>query len=106
MRSSAKCIFAFAVIGASVFAACRNDKSDPAKAGDKPPSSTASLCGGGVSTGPSPLRRLTNHEYDNTIRDLLGDTTAPATTFAEAGQALGFDNNADILNVNELLAEQ
>ena len=28
--------------------------------------------------GISPLRRLTRFEYDNTVRDLLGDTTRPA----------------------------
>src|ERR1700690_1462915 len=30
--------------------------------------------------GPSPLRRLTRWEYDNTVQDLLGDVTAPAKT--------------------------
>ena len=29
--------------------------------------------------GRSPLRRLTTYEYNNTIRDLLGDTTSPGT---------------------------
>jgi hypothetical protein len=32
--------------------------------------------------GPMPLRRLTNREYNNTVRDLLGDATAPANQFA------------------------
>jgi hypothetical protein len=31
--------------------------------------------------GPMPLRRLTNREYNNTVRDLLGDTTQPANQF-------------------------
>jgi hypothetical protein len=31
--------------------------------------------------GPMPLRRLTNREYNNTVRDLLGDTTSPANQF-------------------------
>ena len=30
------------------------------------------------SVGEAPLRRLTRFEYDNTVRDLLGDTTRPA----------------------------
>lgn len=46
--------------------------------------------GGGGSTrpadpnaaGPLPLQRLTNVEYNNTVRDLLGDTTQPAGQFA------------------------
>jgi hypothetical protein len=31
--------------------------------------------------GLMPMRRLTNREYNNTVRDLLGDTTAPANQF-------------------------
>ena len=31
--------------------------------------------------GPQPLRRLDNREYNNTVRDLLGDTTRPADRF-------------------------
>lgn len=33
--------------------------------------------------GPRPLTRLTRREYNNTVRDLLGDTTRPADAFAE-----------------------
>ena len=31
--------------------------------------------------GPMPLRRLSRREYNNTVRDLLGDTTRPADGF-------------------------
>src|SRR5437868_2673825 len=31
--------------------------------------------------GPTPLRRLTNREYNNTVHDLLGDDTRPADQF-------------------------
>jgi Protein of unknown function (DUF1592)/Protein of unknown function (DUF1588)/Protein of unknown function (DUF1595)/Protein of unknown function (DUF1587)/Protein of unknown function (DUF1585) len=31
--------------------------------------------------GLMPMRRLTNREYNNTVRDLLGDTSAPANQF-------------------------
>jgi hypothetical protein len=33
--------------------------------------------------GPRPLQRLTRREYNNTVRDLLGDVTQPATDFPE-----------------------
>lgn len=33
--------------------------------------------------GPRPLLRLTRREYNNTVRDLLGDTTHPADEFPE-----------------------
>jgi hypothetical protein len=32
--------------------------------------------------GVMPMQRLTNREYNNTVRDLLGDTTQPANQFA------------------------
>jgi hypothetical protein len=31
--------------------------------------------------GPMPLRRMTRAEFNNTMRDLIGDTTSPANTF-------------------------
>jgi len=58
------------------------------------------------SPGPSPLRRLTHREYDNTVRQLLGDTSDPAKTFAPEEEAFGFDNSAEARGVTPLLAEQ
>lgn len=49
---------------------------------------------------------MTRAEYDNTVRDLLGDTSHPARSFAPEEEALGFHNNAQALSVNPLLAEQ
>lgn len=44
----------------------------------------------GPSVGLSPLRRISRVEYDNMVRDLLGDTTRPATQFvAESPLANG-----------------
>jgi hypothetical protein len=34
-----------------------------------------------LAAGPMPLRRLTHREYNNTVRDLLGDTTNQADAF-------------------------
>jgi hypothetical protein len=56
--------------------------------------------------GPAPIRRMTRTEYNNTVRDLLGDTTKPADAFPKDETALGFDNNASALSVSSLLAEQ
>src|SRR5262245_33395365 len=36
-------------------------------------------------TASTPLRRLTRREYDNTVRDLLGDTRGLAGRFASDG---------------------
>jgi len=66
--------------------------------------------GGGVAAplvpGRAPLRRLTRTEYDNTVRDLLGDTTQPALNFEPDVLAEGFTNNADTQNVGTSLAQQ
>jgi Protein of unknown function (DUF1592)/Protein of unknown function (DUF1588)/Protein of unknown function (DUF1587)/Protein of unknown function (DUF1595)/Protein of unknown function (DUF1585) len=56
--------------------------------------------------GRAPLRRLTRSEYDNTVRDLLGDTTHPASQFEPDTLADGFTNNADTQNVGTSLAQQ
>jgi len=49
---------------------------------------------------------MTRFEYDNTIRDLLGDDTQPAANFVPEEEALGFDNQAAALGVTQILAEQ
>ena len=38
---------------------------------------------GAKAVGPRPLLRLTRREYNNTVRDLLGDTTHPADEFPD-----------------------
>ena len=50
----------------------------PGKPGDQP---SAARPGDPNTAGPMPLRRLTRREYNNTIRDLLGDTSRPADGF-------------------------
>ncbi len=73
----------------------------PARA-DAPP-----VCTEGIhQPGPTPPRRLTRLEYNNTIRDLLGDDSRPADIFAAEESALGFNNNATVMVVSPLLAEQ
>jgi hypothetical protein len=47
-----------------------------------------------VAVGPTPLRRLTRVEYDNTVRDLLGDDARLAREFTPDEAAGGFDANA------------
>ncbi len=49
---------------------------------------------------------MTRTEYDNTVRDLLGDTTRPGAGFAPEELQLGFDDQAAALTVSSLLADQ
>ncbi len=69
--------------------------------------------GGGGGSAPqaappsaSPVRRLTHIEYNNTVADLLGDSTAPANGFTADVAQDGFTNNAIALSVSPALAEQ
>ncbi len=57
------------------------------------------------SPGAAPLRRLTQSEYNNTVRDLLGDTTHPANQFPPDQQIGDFTNTAVALTVPPLLAQ-
>jgi hypothetical protein len=58
-----------------------------------------------LSPGPAPLRRLTQSEYNATVRDLLGDSTQPADAFPPDQKIGDFTNTAVALNVPPLLAQ-
>lgn len=82
------------------------------------PSSEAQVGGGGgqvpqdpdlepgTSLGRAPVRRMTRFEYNNTVRDLLGDTTLPARDFGEEEETNGFNNNAQSLVTTSALADK
>jgi hypothetical protein len=54
----------------------------------------------------TPIRRLTRFEYNNTVRDLLGDTTSPAGVLPPEEEVAGFNNQAAALTSSNLLIEQ
>ena len=54
----------------------------------------------------TPIRRLTRFEYNNTVRDLLGDTTDPANVLPPEEEVAGFNNQAAALTSSDLLIEQ
>ena len=60
-----------------------------------------------VRSGPGSVtaHRLNATEYDNTVRDLLGEASGPAAVFPSDDAAFGFDNNADALAIDPLLFE-
>ena len=88
----------------AAFGACTGRISGPK---DGPVGTTGALCGSGPpSPGPSYIRRVNRLEYNNTVHDLLGDTSAPADNFPAEEVSLGFDNNAQALSVSPVLAEQ
>lgn len=58
-----------------------------------------------LTAGAAESRLLTRLQYDNTVRDLLGDTSTPARTFPAENTLLGFGNNADAHRASLLLSE-
>jgi hypothetical protein len=57
----------------------------------------------GIRTGA--LRRLTHSQYNNTVRDLLGDFTRPADQFPPEDFLNGFTNQVEGQSIPPLLAE-
>ncbi len=51
------------------------------------------------------LRRLTHSQYNNTVRDLLGDQTSPASQFPPEDFVNGFKNQYQAQNLSPLLLE-
>ncbi|MFO0811135.1 MAG: DUF1592 domain-containing protein [Gemmataceae bacterium] len=57
--------------------------------------------------GPVPARRLSNAEYDNTIRDLTGVDLRPAREFpVDPANEAGFDNSAESLSLSPPLLKK
>jgi Protein of unknown function (DUF1592)/Protein of unknown function (DUF1588)/Protein of unknown function (DUF1587)/Protein of unknown function (DUF1595)/Protein of unknown function (DUF1585) len=73
----------------------------PAVDGDPPSPASDKPCVEPEVQSGAPLRRLTHREFNNTVRDLLGDTSQPGNAFEGQGTVLGFDNNIGVLGVNE-----
>jgi hypothetical protein len=64
------------------------------------------LNNGGASTQPEQfVRRLTHSQYNNTIRDLVGDRTRPADRFPPEDFVNGFKNQYSIQGMPPLLVE-
>jgi hypothetical protein len=110
-------------VGCSAQAPTGNPTTDPVGTGGGAPGSGGSSASGGLATGvgggmlppPScttptttraPMRRLSRFEYNNTVRDLLGDTTYPANALPSEELGNGFGNDADSQEVVASLVEQ
>ncbi len=65
-----------------------------------------SALSGQTASLPAPvLRRLTHSQYNNTVRDLLGDHTAPADQFPQDDFVNGFKDQYESQNLSPLLEE-
>ena len=54
---------------------------------------------------PTFMSRLTHSQYNNTVRDLLGDETRPADQFPQEDYVRGFKNQSEVQSIPPLLAE-
>jgi Protein of unknown function (DUF1592)/Protein of unknown function (DUF1588)/Protein of unknown function (DUF1587)/Protein of unknown function (DUF1595)/Ca-dependent carbohydrate-binding module xylan-binding/Protein of unknown function (DUF1585) len=52
------------------------------------------------------IHRLNRFEYDSTVRDLLDDSTSPASQFPLDDFGYGFDNISDVLSTSPILVEK
>ncbi|MBV9949548.1 MAG: DUF1595 domain-containing protein, partial [Myxococcales bacterium] len=85
---------------AAAGAACSGGGDVPAPL--EPSSSAAGSAAAAPAAASGPLRRLrrlSNREYDNVVRDLLGDESRPATRFLEDDYPNGYDNGSAALAV-------
>ena len=71
-----------------------------------PPDVEQPLACEGTQPGTATLRLLTRTQYDNTLLDLLGDSTHPAQTFPPEHRVENFENNAETHQANPLLVEK
>src|SRR5579872_1221928 len=63
------------------------------------------LAGSGNDPSANRLRRLTHSQYNNTVRDLLGDQTRPADQFPPEDFLNGFKNQISAQEISPILAE-
>ena len=69
------------------------------------PDSAEAVPEGGRPRPPEPLRRLTHVQYDNSVRDLLGDRTRPSRNFPPEDYVNGYTNQASAQAITPALAD-
>src|SRR5262245_37388462 len=103
----------FVLAGLAAVVSCAGTVGDDTESsgGDDTTGAGGTTSGGGKGGKvlPSPdtgLWRLTRTEYNNTVRDLLGDTTQPGNALLPDATFNGFDNNAEKLTTDLLAADK
>ena len=95
-----------AVVLATGAASCVGNLGDGPGGDGSDPGKTPLVCDGlSIHPGEAPARRMTRFEYDNTVRDLLGETVSASASFPADEVSGIFNNQADTLVVSQLLAE-
>jgi hypothetical protein len=81
-----------------------DDSPSTAGTGGMPPL-TPNSCEAGPAPGVAPLRPLTRFQYDNVVRDLLGDASAPAQAFPPENEIDSYRTYASANPANPLLVQ-
>ncbi len=88
------------------------DDSNAKNNGGTPNNGAVIVNNGGVAVGDKiidparvTIHRLNRAEYNNTVRDLLGDISKPADLFPDDDFGYGFNNIADVLSLSPLHLE-
>jgi hypothetical protein len=79
---------------------------DPGASTARPPLNPDGTKAPGLDVNRVAIHRLNNAEYDNTMHDLLGVTSTPATSFIEDEKLGGFDNIASAFGMTDAQYEQ
>ncbi len=97
------------VVAAIAGSACQGMIGDAgdlgASAAGPSPQTPASIDGASMQVAVSGLRRISIHEYDNLVRDLLGDTTSPAGLLLPEDQRTPYDNDYTLQVPSQALIE-
>lgn len=97
------------VLAASVLmSACTGQLLSPSSATKTPiDKAIAGACGANTASGHAMIHRLSNIEYNNTIRDLLYTNATPGDLFASSSVgAGGFANESDVLTVSDQIVTE
>lgn len=95
---------AFATAGITACVGKIGEGDPEARPGD--PNNTPVDTAADLTIGPSPLRRLSRVEYNNTVRDLFRGTLTPADNWPADGMDSGFDNDTNGQGATADLVEQ
>lgn len=104
MRRSFWGIFALPVLSLGVLG-CEQSPSKPDGHGMGGAPPDVALSCDVANPGPAPLHPLTRFQYDNAVRDLLGDVSQPARVFPPENEVDGYRTYASANVANPLLVE-
>ncbi|PWU18961.1 MAG: hypothetical protein C5B49_06460 [Bdellovibrio sp.] len=118
IRNEMQAVFSMVIIAASIaapialFQNCTTsfrlaDSASTATAGNVTDGISGKTCGDNYSPGHSTIHRLTNIEYNNTVRDLVYTSSTPADSFPPPVAGIsGYTNDSTALQISDPLVQK